>query len=81
MQTVKMLKLLNSLLPNDPGVLARLGAIHARFDDEAGALHFYQVRGPLAVLPGVQKWQPVHCRTVLALALQASSMPCRCRCH
>lgn len=36
--------MLSSLLPNDPGVLARLGAIHARMDDEARALHFYQVR-------------------------------------
>lgn len=41
-QAVEHLKMLNSLLPNDPGVLARLGAIHARVDDDAGALHFYQ---------------------------------------
>ncbi len=40
---VKWFEMLTSLVPNDPGVLARLGAIHARFDDEAKALHYYQV--------------------------------------
>ena len=42
---VKWLEMLSSLAPNDPGVLAKLGAIHARFDDEAKALHYYQVGG------------------------------------
>eukprot|EP00955_Chlamydomonas_euryale_P017861 190344-Chlamydomonas_euryale.AAC.2 len=32
--SVKWFEMLSSLVPNDPGVLARLGAIHARFDDE-----------------------------------------------
>lgn len=41
--------MLSSLVPNDPGVLSRLGAIHARFDDEVKALHYYQVR----VRPGL----------------------------
>lgn len=40
---VKWFEMLTSLVPNDPGVLARLGAIHARFDEEAKALHYYQV--------------------------------------
>lgn len=40
---VKWMDMLSSLVPNDPGVLARLGAIHARFDDEARALHYYSV--------------------------------------
>lgn len=35
--------MLSSLVPNDPGVLQRLGAIHARYDDESRALHYYQV--------------------------------------
>lgn len=43
-QAVKWLEMLSSLVPNDPGVLAKLGAIHARFDDEPRALHYYQVR-------------------------------------
>lgn len=42
-QAVKWLEMLSSLVPNDPGVLARLGAIHARADDETRALHYYQV--------------------------------------
>ena len=42
--TVKWFEMLSSLVPNDPGVLAKLGAIHARFDDEIKALHYYQVR-------------------------------------
>jgi intraflagellar transport protein 88 len=42
-QAVKWFEMLSSLLPNDPGVLAKLGAIHARFDDEIKALHYYQV--------------------------------------
>jgi intraflagellar transport protein 88 len=29
-RAVAMLEMLSSLLPNDPGVLAKLGAIHAR---------------------------------------------------
>jgi intraflagellar transport protein 88 len=41
-QAIKWLEFLNTLVPNDPGVLARLGAIHAKYDDEAKALHFYQ---------------------------------------
>lgn len=41
--TVKWFEMLSSLVPNDPGVLARLGAIHARFDDDVKALHYYQV--------------------------------------
>ena len=45
--TVKWFEMLSSLVPNDPGVLAKLGAIHARFDDEVKALHYYQVRGGL----------------------------------
>jgi len=40
--TVKWFEMLSSLVPNDPGVLAKLGAIHARFDDEVKALHYYQ---------------------------------------
>jgi hypothetical protein len=43
LQAVKWLEMLSSLVPNDPGVLARLGAIHARADDETRALHYYQV--------------------------------------
>ncbi len=42
-QAVKWLEMLSSLTPNDPGVLARLGAIFARMDDETRALHYYQV--------------------------------------
>lgn len=41
--TVKWFEMLSSLVPNDPGVLAKLGAIHARFEDETKALHYYQV--------------------------------------
>jgi len=41
-QAVKWLEFLNTLVPHDPGVLAKLGAIHARYDDEAKALHYYQ---------------------------------------
>ena len=43
LQAVKWLEMLSSLVPNDPGVLARLGAIFARQDDETRALHYYQV--------------------------------------
>jgi intraflagellar transport protein 88 len=40
---VKWFDMLSSMLPNDPGIQARLGAIHARFDDEVKALHHYMV--------------------------------------
>ena len=32
---------LNSRVANDAGILARLGATHAKFGDEAKALHYY----------------------------------------
>eukprot|EP00983_Pelagomonas_calceolata_P102820 1158848-Pelagomonas_calceolata.AAC.12 len=62
--------MLNSLLPNDPGVLARLGAIHARVDDEAGALHFYQACRRFALLPGI----PIQAPGLLTCAPQQIRM-------
>jgi intraflagellar transport protein 88 len=33
--------MLHSRVLHDPGVLARLGSVHSKHDDEAKALHYY----------------------------------------
>jgi intraflagellar transport protein 88 len=38
---VAQFEVLNTQVTHDPGILARLGAIHARMDDEGKALHYY----------------------------------------
>lgn len=38
---IKWFELLHSHVMHDPGVLARLGAIHSKYEDEAKALHYY----------------------------------------
>ena len=35
---IKQFEILNTKVTHDPGILARLGAIHAKMDDEVGGL-------------------------------------------
>ena len=79
--TVKWFEMLSSLVPNDPGVLAKLGAIHARFDDEVKALHYYQVRGRGGVggrLPCTERkpWGMVEVRLTAAHVFPCPALPC-----
>lgn len=40
-QAIKWLEMLHTRVLHDPGVLARLGAVHSKHDDEAKALHYF----------------------------------------
>ena len=52
-QAVKHFEFLNTRVMHDPGILARLGSLHAKFDDEAGQTA--QARGPWIL----RKYHPV----------------------
>lgn len=41
---IKNFKILSALVPTDPTVLARIGNIYLKEEDEAQAFHYHQVR-------------------------------------